>query len=75
MTILVMPGVYNECLKLGTFNLQGDLQPFPTYQDREVHLIADAWDEATVLQTLAHLQRTGAAEAIRPDSHVPLPYG
>jgi len=46
MAILVMPGVYNECLGLGVFDLQGDLQPFPTYLDKPVHLIADAWDEA-----------------------------
>lgn len=39
-----------------------------------LQLIADAWDEATILQTLAHLQRTGAAEAVRPESHVALPY-
>ena len=46
ITILVMPGVYNECLVLGDFDLEGDLIPFPAYFDTPVHLIADAWLEA-----------------------------
>ena len=37
-----------------------------------VQLLADAWDEATVLQTLAHLERGGAAQVERPATHVDL---
>ena len=31
-----------------------------------LQLVGDAWDEATVLQAVAHLERTGAAKAPRP---------
>ncbi len=33
-----------------------------------LQLIGDAWDEATVLQAVAHLERVGAARVTRPDS-------
>jgi aspartyl-tRNA(Asn)/glutamyl-tRNA(Gln) amidotransferase subunit A len=34
-----------------------------------LQLLADAWDEPTVLQALAHLQRMGVATPIRPSTH------
>lgn len=37
-----------------------------------LQLTADAWDEATVLQVLAHLERAGAAAAPRPSRSVSL---
>ena len=33
-----------------------------------LQLVGDAWDEATVLQAAAHLERIGAARVTRPDS-------
>jgi len=35
-------------------------------------LVGDAWDEASVLAALAHLERTGAAKVERPEVHVSL---
>jgi aspartyl-tRNA(Asn)/glutamyl-tRNA(Gln) amidotransferase subunit A len=37
-----------------------------------LQLIGDAWDEATVLQALAHLERVGAARVARPPAAVEL---
>lgn len=37
-----------------------------------LQLLGDAWDEACVLQALAHLERTGAASVRRPAAHVDL---
>lgn len=33
-----------------------------------LQLVGDAWDEACVLQAMAHLERAGAAEVVRPRS-------
>lgn len=35
-----------------------------------LQILGDAWDEATVLQVLAHLERTGIAEVPRPEIRV-----
>ena len=35
-----------------------------------LQILGDAWDEAAVLQVLAHLERTGAAVSRRPRSYV-----
>lgn len=37
-----------------------------------LQILADAWDEATVLQVLAHLERTGAARNQRPATAIDL---
>ncbi len=37
-----------------------------------LQIVADAWDEATVLQVLAHLERIGAASVTRPRRSVDL---
>ncbi len=37
-----------------------------------LQILGDAWDEAAVLQVLAHLERIGAASVLRPKSHVDL---
>jgi aspartyl-tRNA(Asn)/glutamyl-tRNA(Gln) amidotransferase subunit A len=34
-----------------------------------LQLLGDAWDEPTVLQGLAHLQRIGAATPMKPATH------
>lgn len=34
-----------------------------------LQIIGDAWDDATVIQVLAHLERIGASTMIRPNSH------
>ena len=34
-----------------------------------LQIIGDAWDEASVLQTLAHLERIGVSEVKRPPAH------
>ena len=44
ITILVMPGAYNECVLAGDFIANGNLSS--GYVDQPVHLIADAWLEA-----------------------------
>jgi len=37
-----------------------------------LQIVGDAWDEACVLQVLAHLERLGAAESTRPEAYVDL---
>jgi aspartyl-tRNA(Asn)/glutamyl-tRNA(Gln) amidotransferase subunit A len=37
-----------------------------------LQILGDSWDEAAVLQVLAHLERIGAAAVRRPASHVDL---
>ena len=37
-----------------------------------LQILGDAWDEAAVLQVLAHLERTGVAQVKRPESAVDL---
>jgi aspartyl-tRNA(Asn)/glutamyl-tRNA(Gln) amidotransferase subunit A len=55
-------------LPAGTAPIGFDAQRLPL----GLQIIGDAWDEACVLQVLAHLERIGAAESARPPAYVDL---